>query len=438
MKKILDFCYYSLGCLLLVCLFSCESNSPEESPSLEETSTQTEPIQLLIQAESFTDSSGTFELVQTNEGTQLFGSTNGGQWLAFEVAIPLAGRYKTEILAASTQQEPVSLWVEDYHSNKDERTYNITGDIPIKNTGDLNTMVPFSRDGSPMNEGIHPIRLHFKGAGIYVQSVKFTLLKTHQTTPVTLTQNMGGKNLKLVWSDEFDGNGLPDTSKWTYDIGDWGWGNNELQYYTENRLENARQEDGHLIIEARKGDLGNKWTSARLTTRGKTSFVYGRIEFRAKVPPNKGNWAAGWTLGDEYRDEKSWPYCGEIDIMESVGYEMDNNTGDGKAHASVHCGAYYFKLGNQPTSTLDVKKMEKEFRIYAIDWTPESIKAYVDDQLYFTYEDNSTALTWPFSKAQNLILNLAMGGGWGGAQGMDETVTSQQLIIDYVRVYALE
>ena len=334
--------------------------------------------------------------------------------------------------------EPGTLWVEDYYGNPDDRTYNITGDIFVRNTGNLNTPQVFSRDGSPMSKGVHPIRLHFKGAGLYVQSIRFTLLRTHQETPLTLTQNTSGKNLKLVWSDEFNGSGLPDTSKWTYDLGDWGWGNNELQYYTVGRQENARQENGNLIIEARKGDLGHDWTSARLTTRGKVSFVHGRIEFRAQVPPNKGNWAAGWTLGDAYRDEKSWPYCGEIDIMESVGYEMDDATGDGKAHASVHCGAYYFKLGNQPTAILDVKNMDKAFHTYAIDWTAESIKAYVDDQLYFTYADNSTELTWPFSQPQNLILNLAMGGGWGGQQGLDEAMTSQKMVIDYVRVYAFE
>ena len=227
---------------------------------------------------------------------------------------------------------------------------------------------------------------------------------------------------------------MPDTSKWNYDIGDWGWGNNELQYYTENRAENARLVDGNLIIEAIKDQEGD-WTSARLTTRGKVSFLYGRIEFRAKVPLHRGNWAAGWTLGDEYVDEKSWPYCGEIDILESVGYEINDTTGDGTAHASAHCGAYYFKLGNQPTGILEVENMNNDFHIYAVDWTPNGIVASVDGHPYFTYDDISTDLSWPFNKPQNIILNLAMGGGWGGLKGMDESVKSQQFIVDYVRVY---
>ena len=153
------------------------------------------------------------------------------------------------------------------------------------------------------------------------------------------------------------------------------------------------------------------------------------------MPAEKGNWAAGWTLGDNYVDELSWPYCGEIDILESVGYQMDNETGNGRAHASAHCGAYYFKLGNQPTATIDVENMNNEFHTYTVVWTPESITAFVDDIEYFKYDDTSTELSWPFDQSQNLILNLTMGGGWGGLEGMDESVDLQQLVVDYIRVY---
>jgi beta-glucanase (GH16 family) len=220
-----------------------------------------------------------------------------------------------------------------------------------------------------------------------------------------------------------------------FDFGNWGWGNNELQYYTENRSENARIEDGILVIEARKNDMGQDWTSTRMTTRGKVSFLYGKIEFRAKVPREKGNWAAGWTLGDDYVDEKSWPYSGEIDIMESVGYEVDNETGDGIAHSTVHTPAYYFKINNQISSTIDVKNIAGEFHTYAVEWTPTEIRGYVNGEQYYVYDKTANELEWPFNKPQNIILNLAMGGGWGGAQGMDESVTSQKLLIDYIRVY---
>ncbi len=275
----------------------------------------------------------------------------------------------------------------------------------------------------------------WKVANAHVDWISFTLLKRHQVTPQILTQHTEGENWVVVWADEFDKGSMLDTSRWTYDIGNWGWGNNELQYYTEGRMENARIENGNLIIESHKNDLNEKWTSARITTRGKTSFIYGKIEIRATVPLERGNWAAGWTLGDKYVDELAWPYCGEIDIMESVGFELDDQTGDGLAHASVHCGAYYFKLNNHHTSITEVKNMNEEFHLYAIEWSPDFIKAYVDDLLYFTYDDTSDTLTWPFNEPQNIILNLAMGGGWGGAQGMDETVTSQQIVVDYVRVY---
>ena len=281
------------------------------------------------------------------------------------------------------------------------------------------------------------MKFHADSGGIRIDWIKFTLIKEHLPTPQVLTQNASGSEWAVVWSDEFEDEGQPDTSKWTYDIGNWGWGNSELQYYTEARPENARIEDGMLIIEAHKDDLDEAWTSARLTTRGKTSFLYGKIEFRAKVPVQRGNWAAGWTLGDAYIDELSWPYCGEIDIMESVGYEMDDETGDGTAHASVHCRAYYFKLGNHHTSVIPVKNMNAEFHTYAVEWLPDGIKAYVDDIHYFSYQDTTDSMTWPFDQPQNIILNLAMGGGWGGLMGMDENMTSQRIIIDYVRVYEL-
>lgn len=353
--------------------------------------------------------------------------------MALEVDIPVAGRYRVSVKAKNLSSSPGSLWIEDYITNSDNRTYDITGPMEVA-VGDDWTEV--TRDGSPLNTGLHRMRLHLGEVPVQVDQVAFELLKPHRLTPDTLIQETSGSEWTLAWADEFDGSGAVDTSKWTYDIGNWGWGNKELQYYTENRQENARREEGVLVIEARKNDEGLPWTSARLTTRGKVAFLYGRIEIRAKVPVGRGTWAAGWTLGDAYVDELSWPYCGEIDILESVGYEMDAATGNGQAHATIHCGAYYFKLGNQPSSSLPVERMHQDFHTYAIEWTPEGIKAYVDDQLYFEYTDTVTPLAWPFDQPQNLILNLAMGGGWGGAMGMDETLEKEQYLVDYVRVYA--
>jgi beta-glucanase (GH16 family) len=418
-------CFLFFGSSLLL---SCGTEAPSDSP----TKTEEEPgtIEVAIEAESFTDAYGEVENKTLEDGGSYIHAADSG-WIALDVTIPVAGRYLSEIYVSSPSREGVNCWIEDYYDNKDGRTYNITGNMPV--SGDSEAFAPVSRDGSPLNKGTHKMKVHFDGE-INIDKVKFTLMREHEITPTTLTQNMDGTEWKIAWSDEFDGTEV-DTSKWTYDVGNWGWGNNELQYYTVARTENARIEDGNLIIEARKGDMGEKWTSARLTTRGKVSFLYGKIEIKAKVPVERGNWAAGWTLGDEYVDELSWPYCGEIDIMESVGFEIDDETGDGEAHASIHCGAYYFKLGNQPTATTPVKNMKEEYHLYTVEWTPEGITAFVDDKEYFTYTDTSTELAWPYDKAQNLILNLAMGGGWGGAKGMDETVTTQKMIIDYVRVY---
>jgi beta-glucanase (GH16 family) len=416
--------------LCLLAFLACR-----ESPrTVQDKPSETKTTEVLIEAESFTDSKGAFAIEDCAEGGKQIISPDEEGWIAFSADISVAGRYQTQVRVSSQSGDSTIFWVEDHTDNQDDRTYNITSSMILDPTaGD--GFQTLSKDGSPLNKGTHQIRLHVGKGVAAVNWVKFTLMKEHQLTPNNMTQNHEGETWEVVWADEFDQDGYPDSTKWTYDIGDWGWGNGELQYYTEKRLQNARVENGHLIIEAHKNDMGSPWTSARLTTRGKVSFLYGKIEFRAKVPVEKGNWAAGWTLGDDYRDELSWPYCGEIDILETVGYELDDVTGDGKAHASAHCGAYYFKLGNQPTGITEVKNMKEEWHTYAVDWTPDYIKAYVDGEEYFTYDDNSTALSWPFDKAQNLILNLAMGGGWGGLQGMDETVTSQQFILDYVRVY---
>ena len=407
----------------LIFLFSCSEKIDNASiENLEE-----KEMIVLVQAEDFVNSNGEI----TKEKEEYIFALSDEAWVTFDVDIPAAGRYRVE-LNTMGESSGASAWLEDYIENKDGRTYNVTGEMVVSNN---NTFTVVKKEGSPLNKGIHKMKLHLKGGKIKVDWLKFTLMKDHQITPKTLTQNTEGNEWKLVWSDEFDGQGNVDETKWLYDIGDWGWGNNELQYYTENRVKNARQENGNLIIEAHKNDMGSKWTSARLTTRGKVTFLYGRIEIRAKVPAKRGTWAAGWTLGDDYVDEISWPYCGEIDILESVGFEMDDETGNGQAHASTHNGAYYFKLGNHQTGILDVENMNEEFHTYTMDWGKESMTASVDGKKYFSYTDDKTKNAWPFGRPQNIILNLAMGGGWGGAKGMDESMTSQQFVVDYVRVY---
>ena len=344
----------------------------------------------------------------------------------FLLNIPRTGRYKVHIRGKPDSSTKV--WIEDYINNTDDRTYDITGLIYLDESG------KGTIDGSPLAKGERKMRINFM-KGNSIDSIRFELIQPHIETDSFLTQKMNGNEWSLIWSDEFNGSGLVDESKWNYNVGDWGWGNNELQYYTPKNTQNARQENGSLIIEAHRNKTGNKWTSARLTTQGKVSFKYGRIEFRAKVPVGRGTWAAGWLLGDSYKDELSWPYCGEIDVLESVGYETNDTTGNGINHATCHTRAYYFKQGNQIGSEIKVDSMNSKFHTYAVEWYPTKIEGYLDDELYYTYDKIADEFEWPFNQPQNLVLNLAIGGGWGGAKGVDSSFTSHQYILDYVRVY---
>jgi beta-glucanase (GH16 family) len=420
--------------LILILTVNCTSN--QKNKKILDAKSKSDSSSITVHAQDYVNSKSN-EAVKFSEKNTDYVKVNAKGWLEYKVQVPETGRYKIRLSGSASDSSQIACWIEDNVYNKDGRTYNITGNMMLRKTlaGKADNMV--EKDGTPLVSGPHMMRLHYDTGTVVFEKICFDLIKKHKSSPVVLTQKTSGKEWNMVWSDEFNGTGLPDTSKWTYDIGNWGWGNNELEYYTVNRLENARQEDGNLIIEARKDDGVYPWSSARLTTRGKESFLYGKIEFRAKVPAGRGTWSAGWLLGDEYKDELSWPYCGEIDVLENVGYELDPKTGDGKTHASVHCGAYYFKLGNQPTSIIDVNNMTNEFHNYSIEWLSGSITVLIDGKKYFEYHDASNNLTWPFNKPQNLILDLAMGGGWGGAKGMDPEMKSAKFILDYIRVYEL-
>lgn len=240
---------------------------------------------------------------------------------------------------------------------------------------------------------------------------------------------------ELVWSDEFDYEGLPDTTKWSYDAGDGcpdlcGWGNNELQFYTEKRSKNARVEEGHLIIEAHREDYETRnYTSARLLTRGKDAWKYGRFEIKARLPSGKGTWPAIWMLPENW-EYGGWPESGEIDIMEHVGHEPN------RVYATVHTEAYNHIEGTQDTDTLHISDAEENFHEYAIEWAPQSISWFVDGEQYSSFQnENATHKEWPFDQPFHLILNIAVGGNWGGAQGVDDDIWPQQMMVDYVRVY---
>jgi len=234
---------------------------------------------------------------------------------------------------------------------------------------------------------------------------------------------------QMVWSDEFDHAGLPDSTKWNYDVGGNGWGNNELEYYTSKRMENARVENGNLVIEARKESWqGMNYTSARLLTKGKMSWQYGKIETRAKLPRGRGTWPAIWMLGDT--NPLKWPDDGEVDIMEHVGFDQ------GIIHGSVHCKKYNWVIGNGKTATTPVMDCSDSFHVYTVEWDINTLKISVDSNSYFSFSNERSGYdAWPFDNKLFMILNIAVGGNWGGQKGVDDSIWPQQMLIDYVRVY---
>ncbi len=245
---------------------------------------------------------------------------------------------------------------------------------------------------------------------------------------IVLTSVSAADDWTLVWSDEFDKPGLPDPSKWGYEVGMLR--NHELQYYTKERLENARVEDGHLVIEGRKEPYEQaQYTAASLRTKGKASWTSGRIAVRAKLPTGQGTWPAIWLLGED-QERRGWPACGEIDIMENVGFDPD------VIHANIHTKRYNHVLKTNKGGKLTVPKPHADFHVYRLDWTQERMDFYVDDQKCFTYQNDGTGRdSWPFDQPHYLILNLAIGGDWGGREGVDDSIFPQKYYIDYVRVY---
>ena len=242
---------------------------------------------------------------------------------------------------------------------------------------------------------------------------------------------------KLIWSDEFNYTGLPDSTKWNYDAGGGGWGNNELEFYTEKRMENARVENDNLIIEARKEPWqGMNYTSARLITKGKADPIaigwqYGKIEVRAKLPKGRGTWPAIWMLGST--TPLKWPDDGEIDIMEHVGFNQ------GFIHASVHCKKFNHVIHTQKTDTIEVPDCSEHFHLYGLEWSKDSITISVDNKGYFAFANEHSGYdAWPFDNKMHLLLNIAVGGNWGGQKGVDENIWPQKMEIDYVRVFQKE
>jgi beta-glucanase (GH16 family) len=232
-----------------------------------------------------------------------------------------------------------------------------------------------------------------------------------------------------TWEDNFNGTSV-DASKWSFETGGSGWGNNELQYYTPGT--NVTLSNGVMSIVAKKEAFsGSQYTSTRMISKGKGDWLYGRFEVKAKIPKGRGTWPAIWMLPSD-NAYGTWPASGEIDIMEHVGYDLN------KIHSSVHTSSYNHTRGTQKTATKVLADATDSFHVYRVDWTPYAVKSYIDNTPYFEFKnENSGFAAWPFNKSFHLLLNVAVGGNWGGAQGIDDTAFPNSMAIDYVRVYKM-
>jgi beta-glucanase (GH16 family) len=251
------------------------------------------------------------------------------------------------------------------------------------------------------------------------------------------------EKLKLVWQEEFNYNGLPDTTKWGYEVGHIR--NNEQQYYTNARSENIWVNNGVLTITGKKENYPNEfykkenedwrvkdstaqYTSASINTLGKVGWQYGRIEVRAKLPKGGGIWPAIWMMGTN-RTELGWPKCGEIDIMEFIGNHPED------IYGTIHYPDPVSKENKSLGNMITEKKLDKGFHVYAIEWNEQTIDLYFDKKKYHSFPIDTAGLGSenPFRKPFYLLINLAMGANWPGP--IDDKVLPQQFIIDYVRVY---
>ena len=266
--------------------------------------------------------------------------------------------------------------------------------------------------------------------GFILYSVFLSSLANASDIDLSAPMDKGG--WKLIWSEEFDYTGFPDSTKWSYDTEGnvYQWGNNEAQYYTSGRKENAWVSDGVLKITALKEPMeGRSYTSARLITKGKGDWLYGRFEIRAKLPTGRGTWPAIWMLPTDW-EYGDWPKSGEIDIMENVGYDPDTIVG------SSHTEKYTHAIGTQKNAKIACTDCYKAFHVYALEWEEDEYRLYVDDQLYFTFKNEGTGYeVWPYDKRFHILLNLAIGGNWGGQKGIDDSLFPHVFEIDYVRVY---
>lgn len=302
----------------------------------------------------------------------------------------------------------------------------------------------------PANQSSAGIDIEVKGDSTR-DAPKIFYVQLSNPTNATLSENVKGKGtiycdgtylpvndsgfvaptsyagLSLKWSDEFSGNSI-DNNTWNYDLGGNGWGNNELETYTDNSKNSFVTRGGYLVLEARQEPFGSaNYTSARMLTMGKKDFTYGRIDVRAKLPKGQGVWPAIWMLGSDIASTP-WPACGEIDMMELLGNQPDKIYGT--AHWSN--GGQNASLGG--SYTMPSGDFSQEFHVFSIAWDSSKIDWYVDNYKYYTAPKSSMVGSYPFDKPFFIILNVAVGGAWPGNPD-GTTVFPQRMIVDYIRVY---
>lgn len=358
----------------------------------------------------------------------------------YDVYYPEAGDYDVELLVVGLQGDKKSA-TKTVSISKTDFALSFTATVNTANPNTVNlvntsegTFGAFSWSfRNKVIENETNAVAYFPYAGTY--NIELQVEKDGETYSSVQSVSIAANDpdyfskLELVWSDEFDGTAV-NTDNWTFETGSGGWGNNELQNYTSGA--NSEIQDGILTITAEKlndDKLAGSYTSSRMITSGKKEFTYGRMEIRAKLPSGRGIWPAIWMLGADI-GSTGWPACGEIDIMEYVGYQPNT------VHATVHTSAGYGSNGSGSSKPLETA--EEEFHIYGLFWTEKELVFYTESPENVTHRyapASKTIESWPFDKPQFFILNVAVGGNWGGAQGIDNSIFPQSMQVDYVRVY---
>jgi len=390
------------------------SFAEEVLPQTERTSKE-----MIIEAEEFSEMEG---IIPTSVGISWF---DRGDWIKYQGIDFTAGYDILDMNIACDNAYAGG----DIEIRLDSPAGPIIGVHKVEGTGSWHE---FEVQSSKVSQVVDGIRDLFLVGSVSNGIGNIDWLRFRKLESTEITDN---SSVQLVWSDNFEYNGFPDSDKWGFDIGTGsdrglvGWGNNELQYYTDNPG-NVYVENGNLTITAKKESYnGMDYTSARLISRYKGDWKYGRLEIRAKLPLGKGTWAALWMLPTD-NIYGGWPKSGEIDIMEHVGFDQ------GRVHGTVHTEDFNHMRGTQKGASTVVIDAADSFHVYMIEWNQEKIDFYIDDYKYFTFENTGEGPDqWPFDHPFHLLMNIAVGGNWGGAQGIDSNIWPQKMVVDYVKVY---